>query len=69
MFACEQSMEIDQNDYTMNLTTNNTGIPLEYVEFELKHAKVKKRGILTLSLLLFIGIYGKIKIQSSRINQ
>ena len=38
MFACDQ-MEMDQNDYTMNLT-NNTGIPLEYVEFELKHAKV-----------------------------
>lgn len=44
MFACEQSIEIDQNDYTMNLN-NNTGIPLEYVEFELKHAKViTKRG-------------------------
>jgi hypothetical protein len=41
MFACEQSMETDQNDFTMNLT-NNTGIPLEYVEFELKHAKVQK---------------------------
>lgn len=30
-------------EYTMNLT-NHTGIPLEYVEFELKHSKVNKRN-------------------------
>lgn len=36
MFACESLMETDQNAYTME----STGIPLEYVEFELKHAKV-----------------------------
>ena len=34
-------MEVDQStEYTMNLTSN-TGIPLEYVEFELKHSKVR----------------------------
>jgi len=73
MFSCELSMVIDQNDYTMNLT-NNTGIPLEYVEFELKHAKVnqyfknitKFLSFLRLPLLLLlslIGIYGEIKVQ------
>lgn len=36
-------MDVDQatDDHTMNLT-GNTVIPLEYVEFELKHAKVLK---------------------------
>ena len=43
MFAIDdQLMDVDQSaEYTMNMT-NNTGIPLEYVEFELKHSKVIK---------------------------
>ena len=35
----EQQSSAMDNDSTMNLT-GNTVIPLEYVEFELKHAKV-----------------------------
>lgn len=52
MFACELSTEIDQNDYTMNLT-NNAGIPLEYVEFELKHAKVNQ----TLKIIIKVFVF------------
>lgn len=40
MFMDVEQSAMDNNDNnTMNLT-GNTVIPLEYVEFELKHAKV-----------------------------
>lgn len=51
MFSVDdQVMEGDQsNEYTMNLTSH-TGIPLEYVEFELKHSKVSDYQYLISSL-------------------
>ena len=56
MFAVD--MEIDQAaaEYTMNLT-NNTGIPLEYVEFELKHSKVMKMRMRMKVLYLMYYVY------------
>lgn len=38
----------------MTDSTNNTGIPLEYVEFELKHAKVIKYVIIIININIFI---------------
>ena len=44
----------------MTDSTNNTGIPLEYVEFELKHAKVIKYIILLLFYNVIINYFRNI---------
>lgn len=62
MFACESAMETDQGDYTME----STGIPLEYVEFELKHAKVKDKLTCLLNFTMFVGVHGQVKVQLAR---
>lgn len=43
MFTVDDQL-MEGTEYTMNLT-NHTGIPLEYVEFELKHSKVKNERV------------------------